>query len=145
VCFQSDLTSLLRYFRFPGWLWEVVSGQPMLSRTSAVENRQSPWNLWNFGLLPPTLIFNTNLHIAHRKISRKFGVAGNHRFCAVPPTHVCGGQTDGQTDRRLCHSKDKHCLPGQCSSKTDACNTKHTHYADMTRHNHKIKLFKFEY
>jgi len=32
--------------------------------------------------------------IAHRKIPRKFGVAGYHRFLAAPPTHVCGGRRD---------------------------------------------------
>jgi len=36
-----------------------------------------------------------NLYIAHRKIPRKFGVPGYHRFGAAPPTHVCGGRTDG--------------------------------------------------
>jgi len=50
----------------------------------------SPPTLWT-----TTLIFNTNLYVAHRK----FGVPVYHRFCAAPPTLVCGGQTDGQTDR----------------------------------------------
>jgi len=60
-----------------------------------------------------TLIFNTNLHIAHRKIPGKFGAAAYdyRRFCAAPPMHVCG-----LTDRWLCHNKDEQCHARQCSS-----------------------------
>jgi len=77
-----------------------VSDQPMLK----VERLQSKIGKVRgicgiFGSFPPTiqattLIFNTNLHIVHRKIPRKFGVPGYHRFCAAPPRHVCGGRTE---------------------------------------------------
>jgi len=70
------------------------------SRTSAVKNRQyvefvapchrhftpQPWFLTRIYILPTESL-----------IPRKFGVPGYHRFCAAPPTHVCGGQTYRQT------------------------------------------------
>jgi len=83
-----------------------VSGQPMLK----VERLHSKFGKVRgicgiFGPLPPilnitTLIFNTNLYIAHSNIPRKFGVPGNHRFCAAPPTHVCDA-AQKRTDRWL--------------------------------------------
>jgi len=41
-CFQSDQTSLPRYFRLPEWLWgSGVRSAHAKSQTSAFENRQS--------------------------------------------------------------------------------------------------------
>jgi len=114
------MTSLLRISGFPGGYGGVVSGQPMLKVERLHSQNGKVRGISGIsGPLPPTLsattfIFNTNLHIAHRNIPRKFGVPGYHRFCAAPPTHVCGRRTD----RRLCHSKDEHCLARRCSSKT---------------------------
>jgi len=78
-----------------------VSGQPMLK--SNIGKFSGICGI--YGPLPPTLkattlIFNTN--IAHRKIPRKFGVSGS-------ATNTCLWRMDRQTDRRLCHSKDRQC------------------------------------
>jgi len=55
-CIQSDLTSLLRYFRFSGCLWgSGVRSAYVRSRTSAVKNRQVRGICGIFGSLPQTL------------------------------------------------------------------------------------------
>jgi len=79
-----------------------VQSAHVKSRTSAVDNRQSPWNLWNFWPLATdplghNLDFYTNLHIAHGEIPRKFGGPGYHRVCADGRKRmfVADGRTDG--------------------------------------------------
>jgi len=51
-CFQSNLTSLLRYFRLPGWFW----GSGVRLKVERPQSKiGSPWHFKIFGPLPPTL------------------------------------------------------------------------------------------